>query len=479
MTSLYLAVLAALAVFAAHRLILVAAFWRRARARAAAPPPLPDELPHVTVQLPLFNELYVAGRLIDAAAALDWPRDRLEIQILDDSTDETRRLCAARAAALRARGHDVVHLHRRDRAGYKAGALAAGLARARGELVLVLDADFVPPPDLLRRTVGHFRDPAVGMVQVRWEHLNRDYSALTRVQAMLLDGHFVVEQQVRASSGRFFNFNGTAGIWRRAAIDDAGGWHCDTLTEDLDLSYRALLRGWRFVYLLDTAAPAELPVDINAFKAQQFRWAKGSIQVARKLLPRVLRARLPLAVKADALLHLTQNLPYLLTLALALVVVPALLAGPPTERAADLALVVGTVGTLAAYCLTSQWVVRRAHPLGVLIRLPALIAITAGICVSQARAVLEALAGRPSEFIRTPKHGIVAGGQPWRHKRYRGARTLVPLAELALALYFAAALALVLRERLWYAAPICGLFAAGFAYVGLGSILPKKQATRR
>ncbi len=473
----YAAVLGVLFVYGLHRLYLTVLFWRRRRAVAddQRVPDLPDELPRVTVQLPLFNELYVAERLIDAAAALDWPRDRLQVQVLDDSTDETRDVCAARVAHWRARGIDIDHVHRSDRSGFKAGALANGLARATGELVLVLDADFLPPADLLRRAVGHFAAPEVGMVQVRWEHLNRDYSTLTRVQAMLLDGHFVVEQAVRANTGRFFNFNGTAGIWRREAIESAGGWHCDTLTEDLDLSYRALLEGWRFRYVLGQTAPAELPVDMNAFKAQQFRWAKGSVQVARKLLGRVLRANVPRHVKVEAVFHLTQNVPYLLTLLLALLVVPATLASGAMSAPVNVALLIGTVGTLAAYCATSQWVVARANPVRVLVDVPALIAVTAGICVSQARAVIEALVGKVSEFVRTPKHGIVGGRQPWRHKRYRGARTLVPVAELAFAAFYAAALPLVP----WPSVPICAAFAVGFGYVGLASIWPKKnQATR-
>jgi cellulose synthase/poly-beta-1,6-N-acetylglucosamine synthase-like glycosyltransferase len=464
----YLGVLAALAVYGAHRLYLTVRCWTTRGTTWAAPPPLPPELPVVTVQLPLFNELYVAERLIDAVAALDWPRDRLQIQVLDDSTDETARLCRARVEALVARGFDAQHLHRRDRRGFKAGALGEGLVHARGELVLILDADFVPPPDLLRRMVGHFADPQMAMVQARWEHLNRDYSALTRVQALLLDGHFAIEQEVRCRTGRFFNFNGTAGLWRRFAIDDAGGWNSDTLTEDLDLSYLALLRGWRFHYLVGTTAPAELPVHMNGFKGQQFRWAKGGVQVARKLMGPLMRAELPLRVKLEAFFHLTQNVPYVLTLLLALLAVPGLvLAGAQHPSWLDLPLMLGTGGVLAAYCLTAT---RGRSPWVLVYELPLLIAVTAGISVSQSRAVIEGALGLESEFVRTPKHGVVARGQAWAGKRYRGARTLIPIAELALAANFAAAVAVTAATGAWSVLPIAAMFAFGFGYVGVRSL---------
>ncbi|MCU1277910.1 MAG: glycosyl transferase family 2, partial [bacterium] len=282
----YLVVLLTLAMYGFHRSMLMYLYYR---SRGADPVPLgrfdPTKLPVVTVQLPLFNEMYVAERLLDAINLLEYPRDKLEIQVLDDSTDETQAICRAKVEELQRGGLDIHYIHRTDRTGFKAGALENGLVTGRGEFVMVFDADFLPPPDIIERTVHFFTNDKVGMVQVRWDHVNRDYSRLTELQAMMLDGHFVIEHTARHRSGRFFNFNGTAGIWRVASIVDAGGWSHDTLTEDMDLSYRAQLKGWEFIYLKDVVSPAELPVEMNAFKSQQFRWAKGSIQVAKKLLP--------------------------------------------------------------------------------------------------------------------------------------------------------------------------------------------------
>ncbi len=484
---LYAALTAALAVYAVHRLWLVALAWRAGR-RTPAAPQLPAELPLVTVQLPLYNERFVAARLIDAACALDWPRERLEVQVLDDSSDDddTGHICAERTVAWRARGIDVVHLRRPARTGYKAGALEHGLSRARGELILVLDADFVPAPDLLRRTAGHFADPAVGMVQARWEHLNRAAGPLTEVQALLLDGHFGIEQAARAASGRFFNFNGTAGLWRREAITAAGGWQHDTLTEDLDLSYRALLAGWRFVYLRDESVPGELPADMNGFKTQQFRWAKGSVQVARKLLPALLRARLPLRVKLEAVLHLTHNVPYLLTALLALVAVPALVWSDATTtlpRMLEIALAAGASLITGLYLCAAERAIGR-RPLVALLRLPALLAVTAGLSLSQSRAVLEGAAGRPSEFIRTPKSGNIdrrtlsnrpASG-PVGHRGYRARAGLMPALELGAAVYLGLGLYQAVGSGRLAAAPILALFATGFAAVGAASCLSALRA---
>src|ERR1700694_1172258 len=285
-TACYLAVLIGLSAYGVHRYFIIYLFLKN-RKRAAVPASQFRQLPKVTVQLPIFNEVYVVERLLRSVSELDYPRNLLQIQVLDDSTDDTREVTASCAEELRQPGFDVDLIHRVDRTGFKAGALAVGLEAAAGDFVCILDADFVPQPDLLKRTIHFFTDPKVGMIQTRWGHLNRGYSLLTRVQAMFLDGHLLLEQTARSRSGLFFNFNGTAGLWRKSCIKEAGGWQHDTLTEDLDLSYRAQLAGWKFVFLADIVTPAELPVDIDGFKSQQHRWTKGSIQTCKKVLPRI------------------------------------------------------------------------------------------------------------------------------------------------------------------------------------------------
>jgi hypothetical protein len=463
-------------VWAAHRLWLTIVALRERPTRSAPPAPGPDTpdasvtRPVVTVQLPLYNEPEVAERLLTAVGALRWPADRLEIQVLDDSTDETTARVATAAATLRARGLEVAHVRRERRGGFKAGALEHGLSLARGELLLVLDADFVPAPDLLERTVPCFADPRVAVVQARWGHLNRECDLLTEAQALMLDGHFRVEQAARHAGGRFFNFNGTAGLWRRAAITDAGGWSADTLTEDLDLSYRAQLRGWRFVYLPDVVAPAELPVTASAFKSQQFRWAKGSVQVARKLLPEVLGARVGWRVRLEALLHLTSNFAYPCTLALALACaaleLPALRphAGAATGLlGATTPVFVGATLAYAAYYLAAQQ--RERGILAAAARVPLVMAVGLGLAVNQTRAVLEGLAGEPGEFVRTPKSGAV-GRRRGRVGGARAARWQRGI-ELGLAAAFAAALSLCLARGGSLAAPLYALAALGLAGIAL------------
>ncbi len=484
---IYMAALAGLAVYAIHRTVLTTIYWKTRRTidnktankTAAATldkeQPKTDgessEIPQVTVQLPIYNERNVVTRLLESAAQLRWPTDRLQIQVLDDSTDSTRELCARECQRWRSRGIDIVHIHRTHRMGYKAGALAAGTAMARGDFILILDADFVAPPDLIERMLESFDSPTIGMVQVRWEHLNRNESMLTQVQALLLDGHFGVEQSARARSGRFFNFNGTAGMWRRAAIADAGGWQHDTLTEDLDLSYRALLAGWQFRYLPTVSAPAELPSAMRGFKSQQFRWAKGSIQVARKLLWRVLTAPLPIRFRIEGFFHLTQNVPYLLTVILAISAVPALaLHQRPSGlgfAVLDLGLLIGTVGTLTIYCASAEFALGKSW-LAALTRLPALIAVTSGISLNQTRAVLEGVLGIQSGFVRTPKEGAHV---PRFQQRYRSRVDLLWLAELALAGYFVVGGGVAVFQHRWAAVPALAIFAFGFGYVGIRSLL--------
>ncbi len=453
--------------------------------RHRADPPRPSGAlghpPRVTVQLPIYNEVYVVERLVEAVAALDHPRELLEIQIRDDSTDETREVACRAAARLRDRGYAVTHLVRDRREGFKAGALQEGLRRASGEFLLILDADFVPPSGMLRECLPHFSDPSVGMVQARWGHLNRDYSALTQVQAILLDGHFVIEHTARHRSGRFFNFNGTAGVWRRRCLEDAGGWEADTLTEDLDVSYRAQLKGWRFVYLKDCVAPAEVPVSMDGFKSQQHRWTKGSIQTARKILPAVWRSRLPWRVKAEAVFHLTNNVSYVLVLLLALLLVPAIVIrdriGWQKLIALDFPLFFGATISLVAFYAASQ---REAGfaPRRLFARLPLLMSLGIGLSVSNARAVLEGLSGRPSDFVRTPKYRIEGAGGEWRSKKYRAPGSVTVLGELVLAAYFLGSLAFAVAYRYWAALPFLLVFFNGFAGTAALSLLPRLSRGR-
>jgi cellulose synthase/poly-beta-1,6-N-acetylglucosamine synthase-like glycosyltransferase len=469
---LYFFVLSILAVYGWHRYYLVYLYTKN-RDQVPRPAGQFDPLPVVTVQLPVFNEMYVVDRLIGAVARLEYPRDRLEIQVLDDSTDETREIAEAAVRRLTARGLDVKYLHRTDRKGYKAGALADGLRVARGEFVAIFDADFLPTPDFLCQAIHHFTDPGVGMVQARWGHINQDYSLLTKVQAILLDGHFVLEHGGRNRAGCFFNFNGTAGMWRRTAIDDAGGWQGDTLTEDLDLSYRAQLKGWRFVFLPDVIAPAEVPVEMNAFKSQQFRWAKGSIQTCRKLLPALLAADLPFGVKAEAFFHLSANFNYPLMILLSVLMFPAMYVrynmGWYEMLLIDVPFFVAATASVGYFYMVCQ---REAYPdwRARLKYLPLLMSVGIGLSVNNTRAVLEAMVGRSSEFTRTPKYGIERNGDDWMGKRYRQLTAVQPLIELALGLYFTGAVLYALANGIYGSLPFLVLFQVGFLYTGLLSV---------
>lgn len=476
----YLVVLTILAIYGAHRLHLI---WLYKRSRRPDAPPAGhfDDLPVVTVQLPLFNERYVAERLLDAVAALDYPPDKLEIQVLDDSTDDTTEIVRKKVDALRAEGVDAVVIHRTDRTGFKAGALEHGLASARGEFVAIFDADFVPKPDMLRRTVHYFADPKIGMVQTRWDHLNRDFSLLTQVQSIYLDGHFVIEHTARHRSGRFFNFNGTGGVWRRSAIQDAGGWQHDTLTEDLDLSYRAQLKGWRFIFLKDLTSPAEVPVDINAFKSQQFRWAKGSAQTMKKLLPRIWRSRYPLRNKIEATFHLTANVGYPLMVVLSLLMLPAVQARATIKPGSldliyDLSLfMLAFVGVCYFYVYCQR---ENDRPFWDRIRfLPALLAIGIGMCINNTKAVLEGFFGIDSPFMRTPKHNVTAKTGDWKKKAYRGVRSFLPAIELGMAAYFVVVVFVALKHGLFAIVAFLLLFLAGYLYVGWLSLFQRGLLT--
>jgi cellulose synthase/poly-beta-1,6-N-acetylglucosamine synthase-like glycosyltransferase len=438
--------------------------------------PAPDDSwPVVTVQLPLYNEAEVARRLIDACATLDYPRSRLEIQVLDDSTDETTQRVARRVAYWQDRGVDITHVCRDDRTGYKAGALANGLRLARGELVAIFDADFVPNADFLRRMVPHFfGNDGLGMVQARWGHINRDDSLLTKVQAFGLDAHFAIEQRVRELAGCFMNFNGTAGVWHRACIEEAGGWAHDTLTEDLDLSYRAQLEGWDFKYVPTVEAPAELPPDMNALRSQQFRWAKGGVETALKLTGCLWRSAQSWRVKLEGTFHLTAHFAFPFILLAALTHAPLLLLKGLGRGPGDVYFALMGFGLFgfAGFFLAQLFAQRALHPdwLHRFRLFPAFMAGTMGLSLSNTNAVWQALRGTNTAFIRTPKYGA-ASDDSWWESRYAIAEVpRVVWGELGLAVYSTAGLGVTVALGEWAAVPFQALFALGFILVTASSL---------
>jgi cellulose synthase/poly-beta-1,6-N-acetylglucosamine synthase-like glycosyltransferase len=429
---------------------------------ASTPP-----LPRVTVQLPLYNERYVIERLVEAVLCLRYPRAQLEIQLLDDSTDATTAMAERLVEHYRSCGFHITLQHRSHRHGYKAGALAEGLTRATGEFIAIFDADFVPAPDFLLRTLPFFHDPSIAMVQARWGHLNRDYSRLTRAQAFGIDGHFWVEQTARCAAGLFMNFNGSGGVWRRHAIDDAGGWQADTLTEDLDLSYRAQLRGWRMQFVPHVVCPAEVPVQMSGVKSQQHRWAKGSIQTAKKLLPHVLQADVPRFTKYQAVVHLTNYLVHPLMLCTALTT-PWLLAAQPvvflhTHLLTTVGVVCATVGPASMYLyaqrhLSPDWTHRLRY-------FPYLLLFGTGLALSNTKAILEALYNRPGPFVRTPKFRIEHPSDTWVGKRDRTPFPWLSLGELGLAVYSSYGTYLAVHQGAYLFLPFLLLYVLGFAAV--------------
>ena len=469
----YFFVLVILAVYGWHRYYLVYLYMKN-KHRQPVPLGTLQQLPAVTIQLPIYNEMYVTDRLIDAVCQIDYPRELLEIQVLDDSTDETRSVAERAVRRNAAEGIDIAYIHRTDRTGYKAGALEAGLKVAKGEFVAIFDADFIPTADFLRRTVQYFSDPQVALVQARWGHINQDYSLLTKIQSILLDAHFVLEHGGRNRAGMFFNFNGTAGIWRRTAITDAGGWQHDTLTEDLDLSYRAQLKGWQFVFLPDLVAPAEVPVEMNSFKSQQHRWAKGSIQTCRKLLPRILRSNLPWHVKAEAFFHLSANFNYPLMCVLSVLMAPSMVIrynmGWYEMLLIDVPLFFAATASVANFYIVCQrelhkdWITRIKY-------MPFLMSIGIGLAVNNTKAVFEALLNKESEFARTPKYHIEANTDEWVGKKYRQSFVVQPMIELALGLYFTATVFYALANGIYGTLPFLVLFQVGFLYTGLLSLI--------
>src|SRR2546426_11914397 len=472
-TVCYLSVLIGLSAYGVHRYFIIYLYLKN-RKRPPVPAGYFEKLPKVTVQLPIFNEMYVAERLLRSVSELDYPQELLQIQVLDDSTDETREITASCVEELRQRGFNVQRIHRVDRTGFKAGALAIGLEAAEGEFVCILDADFVPQRDLLKRTIDYFTDPKVGMIQTRWGHLNRGYSLLTRMQAIFLDGHLLLEQTARSRSGRFFNFNGTAGLWRRSCIGQSGGWQADTLCEDLDLSYRAQLAGWKFIFLPDVVTPAELPVDMNGFKSQQHRWTKGSIQTCKKLLPRIWRSELSFAIKAEATGHLVSNFAYLLLACLVVLLHPPT-GGPQSgwvrTLLIDVPIFLTASVSVAVFYICAQ---RELHPrtwMKEIMLLPCLLALGVGLSLNNARAVLEAVFNHKSDFTRTPKYGIERKAQPWRNCRYMPLKSVLPAAEMFFAFYFSYFVWYAIEHGQFLSVPCLLMFQFGFLYVSFCSII--------
>lgn len=480
---LYFSILGVLSIYGAYRVRQVIEFWRYSKF-----PPRPmarfteANLPTVTIQLPLYNEMYVVDRLVKAITEIDYPQDRIEIQVLDDSTDETVNIARSTVEKYAAQGANITYIHRDDRSGFKAGALENGMRFAKGKLIAIFDADFVPTRDFLRKLIDYFTDPLVGCAQMRWAHINGGYNLLTRLQTIMLDGHFVVEQTTRSRTGNFFNFNGTAGIWRREAIEMSGGWQHDTLTEDTDLSFRAQLMGWRFVYLLDESTPAEIPVDINAFKAQQRRWAKGVLQVWFKLYRRIWAAPLPLRVKLEMFFRLTGNVSYPLMIISSFLQFPLLLIrynqGLYQLMLLDVPMLFFSTISVVLFYGTAVWYLDQ-KPGSRLWRLPLVMGLGIGLAFSNARAVIEAFFGVKSDFVRTPKYNVEGNDdETWKRKKYKRKHGWLPLLELGFALYFVLAIAYAVRMHMWGPIIFLLLFCFGYGYMGTLSLLQTTSARR-
>jgi cellulose synthase/poly-beta-1,6-N-acetylglucosamine synthase-like glycosyltransferase len=470
LTVLHFIALGGLGLYGLHRVWIVCCWLLERRKPALLQPPMISfgkECPFVTVQLPLYNERFVAGRLLDAVARMHWPRERLEIQVLDDSTDDTRDIVDERLEHWQKAGIDIKVVRRREREGYKAGALKNGLVVAKGEFIAIFDADFVPPDDFVLRAMPHFSDGRVGMVQARWDFLNTEYSWFTRIQSLLLGPHFSMEHWVRFRRGLFFNFNGTAGIWRRDAIVSAGGWQSDTVTEDLDLSYRAQLAGWKFVYLEDLAVPSELPVTMASFRTQQKRWAKGSIQTARKILPRLLASSLPADVKVEAAAHLLANLGWMFGAIVALTVYPAIIwrvgIGPYELLRIDLPLILCTSFAILIYFLVYALSDKSGAGILCLLILPIL---SIGMAPCFALAVLDGAFSRGGDFDRTPKFGINGRQRLSRPSGIYGqSGTFYLVMNSALLAYSLMPVVFAWQRGTWLAIPFLAFFPLGFSLV--------------
>jgi cellulose synthase/poly-beta-1,6-N-acetylglucosamine synthase-like glycosyltransferase len=477
----YFGTLLILSVYGLHRFETIRTYFKHRRNATGEPPKNFAQLPRVTIQLPLYNERYVLERLIDEVVRIEYPRELLQIQVLDDSTDDTHAFADALCEKYKNIGYPIEFHHRSNREGFKAGALQEGLKTATGEFIAVFDADFLPPPDFLMRTIHHFASsPKIGLVQTRWTHLNRDFNFLTEVEALLLDGHFILEHGARSRAGYFFNFNGTAGILRREMIDDAGGWQHDTLTEDSDLSYRAQLKGWKFVYLPGIECPSELPVEIHGFQIQQFRWAKGLTQCARKLLPGILRSNIPFRAKFEAIMHLTPNISYPLMIVVSALMLPVMIVrfymGVWQMMVLDFPLIVASFWSISAFYLVAQ---RELYPKTwkrTILFLPMLMAVGVGLTIINTRAVMEALFGVKSGFVRTPKYAI-EGNQARRMavKKYKRKSGWLPYIELAVGTYFLYMCWFALETYNYPTLPFLALFVIGYYWAGFGTLWQEYQ----
>ena len=474
---LYFGAFALLLIHGLNRYFIAYLFIKHRKYRQPTPKPF-TEFPFVTVQLPVFNEQYVVKRLIESVSRLDYPRHLIEIQVLDDSTDETTSIAKQAVEELARQGVNIHYLHRNNRDGFKAGALNYGLNLAKGEFIAIFDADFIPSVDFLIKTVHHFTDNSIGMVQARWGHLNRKFSMFTTLQSILLDGHFFIEQTARSRSGRFINFNGTAGIWRKSCLLDAGSWQYDTLTEDLDISYRAQLKGWKFIYLKDFTVQSELPVEMNGFKAQQHRWAKGSIQTAKKLLPAIVKSKFPFKVKLESIFHLTNNVAYSLIVIVAILMFPTMVirfshGWIDTLLIDTPLLIIATLSVLFFYSLAMNEIT--GNRFEKLLCIPLLMGLEIGMSLNNSIAVLEALLGSESEFNRTPKYAVQSKGDVWKEKVYRSEISYTTIGEIIIAIYFALSLALALEIGIYLSVPFLLLFLLGFTYVPAVSIYQTVQ----
>jgi len=479
----YFGVLAILSIYGLHRYEVIRTYFKYRKNATKEPKSRFAELPRVTIQLPIYNERYVVERLIDEVTKIEYPKELLQIQVLDDSTDDTHAFAEALCERYHMLGFPIEYHHRTDRRGFKAGALAEGLKTATGEFVAVFDADFIPPADFLAKTIHHFADPGVGVVQTRWSYLNRDYSFLTEVEAMLLDGHFILEHGARSTAGYFFNFNGTAGVLRRKMMDDAGGWQADTLTEDSDLSYRAQLKGWRFVYVAGLECPSELPVEMHGFQVQQSRWAKGLTQVAKKILPQVWRAELPWRVKAEAFLHLTPNISYPLMVVMSVLMLPVMIVrfymGIFQMVFIDLPLIIASFWSISAFYIIAYRELFPKHWKRSVFLLPMLMAVGVALTIINTRAVIEALSGIRSAFVRTPKYAIEGAPVSLEHKKYRRKSGWLPYIEIAAGSYFLYMIFFAIDTYNWFAIPFLALFVAGYYWAGFGTLYQEHQGRLR